>query len=73
MTFEEIKASSKTWLSPSDISAVLETSAYSITLQAQEDQNKLGFPVCVIGTRTKIPRYAFIAYCESILGLRKEQ
>ena len=26
MTFEEIKSSSKTWLSPTDISAVLETS-----------------------------------------------
>ena len=68
MTFEEIKASGKEMLTPSDVAAVLGVDAYSISLQVKQDKengvNSFPFPTIRIGTRTKIPRRAFIKAME---------
>ena len=68
MTLDEIKASGKEMLTPSDVAAVLGVDAYSISLQVKQDKqngvNSFPFPTIRIGTRTKIPRRAFIKAME---------
>ncbi len=66
MTIKEITESDKTFLTATDIAAVLEVDAASIRSQAQEDPRKLGFNVIVIGSRVKIPRLAFLAFLKNI-------
>jgi len=62
MTIEEIKSSSKRWLTPADIAPILECDANSIRRQAQADPSKLGFPVSVVCTRIKINRIGFLEF-----------
>lgn len=64
MTLEEIKASEKAFLSPSDIAEVLGCNAYTISIAARDCPERLGFPVTRLGTRTRIPRKPFINYVE---------
>ena len=60
MTLEQMRESQKDMLTPDDVSEVLGCMAYSINVQAKEDASMLGFPVCVTGTRVRIPRRAFL-------------
>ncbi len=62
MTLEEIKASDREMLIPNDIAAALGVNPHSIRLQAQGDPGKLGFNVCVVGSRTLIPRLPFLNF-----------
>ena len=68
MTLEEIKASEKEMLTPSDIAEVLGSDKYTISVQVKEDKehgiNSFPFPTIRIGSRTKIPRRAFIKAME---------
>lgn len=64
MTLSEIKKSEKDFLVPADIAEVLGANPYSISKQARDCPEKLGFPVCRVGTRTKIPRIPFIRFVE---------
>ena len=66
MTIEEIRQSDKTMLTPMDIAPILRCNAYSISVQARDDPSKLGFPVCVVGHRTKIPKQAFLNWLSGI-------
>lgn len=66
MTLDELKALDKPMLAPTDVAQFMRCEAYSITLQARANPEKLGFPVCVIGTRTKIPKDAFIRWYEGM-------
>ena len=59
---ERIRASTATFLLPEELAPVLGCEPYSITRQAQEDPEKLGFPVIVTGTRARIPREGFLSY-----------
>ena len=70
MTYAEIIASDKAFLTPADIAPVLACDPHSIRLQAEVDASALGFPVTRVGRRTKIPRLAFIRFME---GLSNEQ
>lgn len=68
-TIDDLKACPKEFLTSADIAPVLRCDAYNINLQAQADPSKLGFPVCVLGTRVKIPRVGFIKWYEwTVLG-----
>ena len=62
MTLEEIKGSDAIFLKPTDIAHILECNPQFIRQAAREKPELLGFPVTVVGTRTKIPRKAFLAY-----------
>ena len=62
MTIQQIRASGKEMLSPADIAPVLGCNPYSINVMAKADPARLGFPVCVIGNRVKIPRRAFLRW-----------
>ena len=62
MTIQEIRASGKEMLSPADVAPVLGCNPYAINVAAKEDPARLGFPVCMIGNRVKIPRRAFLRW-----------
>lgn len=64
MTLNEIKASRAEMLTPADVAGVLGCEPYAINTQAKADPAKLGFPVCVTGTRVRIPRRAFLHWME---------
>ena len=63
MTMDQIRESGKTFLTPADVAEVLGTDPQSIRVQARNCPERLGFPVCMIGSRTKIPREAFLRWC----------
>ena len=62
MTLREIKSSSKEMLTPADVAPVLGCNPYSINVMARDCPDRLGFPVCMIGNRVKIPRRAFLRW-----------
>lgn len=64
MTLEEMRASDKPMLTPQDVAGVLGCDPYNINVQAREGAEKLGFPVCMIGSRVKIPRMGFLHWLE---------
>ena len=64
MTIEDLKQSSKDILTPDDVAPILGCDPNLIRRQAAEDPAKLGFNVCKMGHRVKIPRLAFISWYE---------
>lgn len=64
MTFQEIIESNKVFLLTEDVAEVLGCKPYSINVQAQKDPAKLGFPVCVTGSRVRIPRAGFVHWMQ---------
>lgn len=64
MTIREIIESDKDYLTPLEISEVFGADPQVIRAQARKDPSKLGFPVVVMGSRTKIPRKQFIKFME---------
>jgi hypothetical protein len=68
MTLDEIRASNKDVLTPADIAPVLGVDKYSICVQVRQDKekgvNSFPFPTIRVGTRTKIPRLAFLKAME---------
>ena len=57
-----IAGSEKEMLSPADVAPVLGCNPYAINVMAKADPARLGFPVCMIGNRVKIPRRAFLRW-----------
>lgn len=57
-----IAASDKEMLSPADVAPVLGCNPYAINVAARSDPARLGFPVCRVGNRVKIPRRAFLRW-----------
>lgn len=64
MTYEEMLVSDKAFLLTEDVAEVLGCKPYSINAQAQQDPAKLGFPVCVTGSRVRIPRLGFLHWMQ---------
>ena len=62
MTIDEIRASDKAYLLPVDVAGILECDPQCIRILARTDRDALGFPVCVVGRRTKIPRIPFLRF-----------
>ena len=62
MTLDEIRSSTKEVLTPADIAPVLGADAQDIRVQARTAPERLGFPVIIIKSRTKIPRVPFLRY-----------
>lgn len=61
-TIEDVKASDALFLKPADIAPLLQCNPNYIRQMAHERPELLGFPVVVIGTRTRIPRKPFLAF-----------
>ena len=64
MTRAEIEASALEFLTPEQASEVLGCKPYAINTQAQANPAMLGVPVCVMGSRVRIPRRAFLRWLE---------
>ena len=64
MTLSEIKQSTKAFLTPAEIAEVLQCDPQIIRWQARNAPIRLGFPVVVVKSRTKIPRIPFIKFME---------
>ena len=62
MTLDEIKASDKSVLTPAEVAEVLGCDAQDVRIQARLAPEKLGFPVIIIKSRTKIPRIPFLRF-----------
>lgn len=57
-----IATTDKEMLTPAEVAPVLGCQPYAINVAAREHPERLGFPVCVLGTRVKIPRQAFLRW-----------
>ena len=69
MTMDEIRKSEKDFLIPADIAEVVRCDPQAIREDAKN--GTLQFPYLRSGSRTKIPRLAFIAWMEGRLGGNK--
>lgn len=67
MALEEIKGCNQPFLTAADIAPVLDCDPQAIRDTAQHNPERLGFPVTVLGTRTKIPRKAFLRFLGEIV------
>ena len=72
LTFEEIKHSDKNILTAAEIAPIVGADPNVIRYQAQEEPDKLGFPVIVMKSRVKIPRIPFIKFMEGELYEQNE-
>lgn len=59
---EEIRAMTDVLITPEVAAKVLGCNPHSIRLQAEKDPSALGFRVCRIGNKTKIPRLPFLQW-----------
>ena len=62
MTLAEIKESEAAFLTPADIAQVIGCNPNWLRKAAHDAPELIGFPVCVIGTRTRIPRKPFLEF-----------
>lgn len=65
-TLEEIENCGKDMLIPADVSKYLGCHPYTISKTAQQTPELLGFPVCVMGSRTRIPREGFVRWARGL-------
>ena len=61
---EALKTLEKPMITPAEAAPVIGCDPHWIRLMAKSEPEKPGFPVTVVGTRTKIPRIPFIRYME---------
>ncbi len=64
MTLEELKTMDKEIITPAIAASIIGCDPNAIRITAHREPESLGFPVIVVGTRTKIPRRAFIRFME---------
>lgn len=64
LSLDDIRAMDREMLTPAIVARVIGCDPYFISVQARTDAAALGFPVCRMGTRTRIPRRAFIRWME---------
>lgn len=65
MTLEQLKEMDRETITPAIAAGLLGCDPHSIRVAAHTEPESLGFPVVVMGTRTRIPRRAFIRFMES--------
>lgn len=63
---EALKTLDKIMITPAEAAPVIGCDPHWIRLMARSTPEKLGFPVTVVGTRTKIPRIPFIRFVEGM-------
>lgn len=63
MTLTDLEKNSSDFLDADEVASYLGCNPHCIRVQAQDEPDKLGFPVIVINRRVKIPRDAFVFYC----------
>lgn len=68
MTLAEIEAMDREVLTPTIVASVLNCDPNQLRLQARQRPELLGFPAICIGSRVKIPKAAFLAYCRGLMN-----
>lgn len=68
MTLDDLKRVDRDWLLAREVAPILGTDPHSIRVWAHQRPDGLGFPVCVIGSRVRIPRKPFIQFMEGKAG-----
>ena len=71
MTLEEIKASPKIFLIPSDIAQLVGSDPHTIRCMARQRPDLLGFEFTFTGNRMKIPRIAFLRFLGEDFGSKE--
>ena len=64
MTLDDIRKIDREFLTPAQVAEVLGCDPQGIRVWARQRPEGLGFPVCIIGSRVKIPRMAFVRWIE---------
>lgn len=60
MTVAQIEESSRSYLTIEDVGRLVGIRPDMLRWQAQQDPQRLGFPVCVAGNTVRIPRLGFL-------------
>ena len=71
MTLSDIAAMDKSVLTPAIVSKYLGCDQQTLRLQARLRPDLLGFPVVCVGTRVKIPKEPFLAFCRGEIDMRR--
>lgn len=61
-TVEEIKASTKLFLTPAEVAPVLGSDPHTVRCTARQRPDLLGFEFTFSGNRMKIPRIPFLRF-----------
>ena len=64
MTWPEIKASDKLFLTAQDVAPVLNCDPQTLRLAVRQQKDLVGFNCSMIGQTLRIPRMAFIKWVE---------
>ena len=64
MTLDDLKRLDREFLTPAQVADVLGCDPQGIRVWARQRPEGLGFPVCIVGSRTKIPKRPFIQFME---------
>ena len=64
MSLDQLKQIDREYLLPREVAEVMGCDAQDVRVAARQRPDLLGFPVCVIGSRIKIPKRPFIQFME---------
>ena len=64
MSLDDLKRIDREFLTPAQVAEVLGCDPQAIRVWARKRPEGLGFPVCLVGSRTKIPKRPFIQFME---------
>lgn len=62
MTLDDLKRLDREFLTPAQVAEVMGCDAQDVRVAARQRPDLLGFPVCVVGSRVKIPRRPFLRF-----------
>lgn len=62
MTIQEMQQCERAFLTAADVAPVLNCDPQVVRIMARTKPERLGFPVNVMGNRTRIPRVPFLQF-----------
>ena len=62
MTLDDLKRIDREFLTPAQVAEILNCSAHGVRVWARQKPEQLGFPVCIVGSRVKIPKRPFLRF-----------
>ena len=62
MTLDDLKRIDREFLTPAQVAEVLGCDPQGIRVWARQRPEGLGFPVCLVGSRIKIPKVPFLRF-----------
>ena len=71
LTLKDIENMDRSTLTPAIVSSYLGCDQQTLRLQARQRPDLLGFPVVCVGTRVKIPKEPFLAFCRGEIDMRR--